>query len=198
MIFFYSLQLQLYKNDKKSCAEEIDEPISNMDPNTNKLIIFLNSGNKDRNSLGEHWHLLVYVVDQSEWHHYNSVRANRFGKECGEDARKMMQYCTPHINKWCRKNKKPCKARPKFVTMDVPEQGSYPDCLLYICYWFKRIVKADEKDKLIKDPQQMKAKMQEWRLDMAHKLLTASHPEESWNELTTMEYLSKFNFYGGC
>ncbi|MCL7042972.1 hypothetical protein MKW94_005652 [Papaver nudicaule] len=166
-----------------SIEDEIIRAIENMGSNTEKLIIPINTSKAIVNGqiqvIGEHWHLLVYVVDTCEWQHFNSVRSNTYKSKYLEDAKNMADYCQPHINKWCQKNnrRQNINSDVNFTSMEVPEQGCNPDCLLYLCYWFKRSVKPSKP--MITDPQYLMEVMQNRRVTMAYKLLTAKYPEKS-------------------
>ncbi|MCL7038488.1 hypothetical protein MKW94_005916 [Papaver nudicaule] len=177
----------LEKKRLPGIEEEINRAIEDMGSNIKKLIIPINTSkaivNGEIQEIGMHWHLLVYVVETCEWQHFNSVRSNTYKSKYLEDAKNMADYYQPHINKWCKKNnrRQNINSVVNFTSMEVPEQGSDPDCLLYLCYWFKRSVKPSKP--MIADPEGLKELMNNRRVTVAYKLLTAKYPEKSWGNI---------------
>lgn len=168
-----------------------------MPEKTEKLLIPMNtdphSGNaKSKGSLGEHWHLLVFDVGNYTWEHYNSIKKGELGKQCKDDANRMAMYCMKHINLWLQAHGRVRCSNVNFENLPgVPDQGAYPDCMLYTCYWIKRSVKPTiNKSQSVLKKADMIEKMQARRVGMAYKLLTASGDEESWGEFSNSEYLS--------
>lgn len=198
LLFYIVMQSYVERGNEGMSQHEVDQYIGKMPDNIDKLIIPLNTSTSviDAKNCGEHWHLLVCDVFKHQWEHYNYLDdSSELFQKCEADATKMSVYCQPLINEWLRQRNHAEILELKIENMAIPKQGTYPDSLLYTCYWIKRNCKPKpSKAKNIMEETVMIDIMQKWRVTLAVKILVLVEGEEtSWNLDTNPDLLHKLS-----
>lgn len=183
--------------------EWIDEGVSmsilSMDPGTEKLIIPINTQFHPTWTRGaEQWHLLIFDIKNNKWEHYNSDQNGQVGERCVKDSKTMATYCKQPLNTWLANQQRRAEVDCTFIDVKgVAQPRTFyeeccPDSLLYMCNWIKLNCQANPGRGCLAGGLTLKKKR---RVDMAYKLLNASHPEYSWGRFSNFEFLN--NLAGG-
>ncbi|KAI3907205.1 hypothetical protein MKX01_020563 [Papaver californicum] len=107
--------------------------------NLDFLLIPMNRSS-DPTLSGHHWTLLVLDVKRREWQFLNSM-VGEVEDPCFKDAEKMAASIKPMTNKQLIVRLQGAEV----IQIVCPQQGSFPDCLLFTCYFMKRYAKEDSK-----------------------------------------------------
>lgn len=108
--------------------------------------------------------------------------------------KKKAQRCLDPINNFLVQQKKSIVKKVVFWDFPTPEQGTSPDCLLYVRYFMKKFscYNLEQQTELsLEVGETLKNKIQGKRVRIACKLLTAEHPEEIWKPSFETDYYIK-------
>lgn len=183
---FYTTQRGVIQNFETVIQEQVYNPIYNMDERTEKLIIPMNTLHRREGiSPIEQWHLLVFDINQCKWQSYNSCREGSIGEQCLKECKIIARRCKGRINNWLEANHREVRLNNWSVEVQRVSQQRTPDSLLFMCNWIKRCCKRIN---LLEPPDLYVQKfLQQKKIDLAYKLLTASNPESSWGVDTNFE-----------
>ncbi|KAI3946638.1 hypothetical protein MKW92_049723, partial [Papaver armeniacum] len=173
------------KSDHKKIL--VDDFISNMACNLDCLMIPMNHS-EEACHLGTHWTLLLFDFKSEQWKHYNSTTSTT--EKCLDDATEMARVLTEIINKKRLVLKKKPMVNNKVMPMPCPQQGSDPDCLLYVCYFMKRYAKPNKQ--IERDNEKIRRICHDMRYKMVAKMLTrdahAHAHAKAWNLENDQDY----------
>ncbi|KAI3881104.1 hypothetical protein MKX03_010117, partial [Papaver bracteatum] len=132
------------------------------------------------NPYGSHWTLLEYDFSEGEWNFFNSLSSYKV--KCKNQAVQMATACIPYLIQRYDNLKLSAEVvdinRGKLVYKDITsikvhEQGSYPDCLINVCYYMKMRMKLEGQKKWEKlTTEQAISKVNKKKLGLAVKMLT--------------------------
>ncbi|KAI3866798.1 hypothetical protein MKW92_050383 [Papaver armeniacum] len=122
-----------------------------------------------------HWTLLHFNFSDHRWKHYNSLSNNNTKKACKNIAKLMMNACNFPIRQ--RNMNHRASISPEIDQIeDTPfsepacTQQKKSDCLLFVCYYMKHIMRGE--DRLPRERSEVLQKIKEKRIKMAVKLVT--------------------------